>query len=353
VEGATDFAVGKRPAIKVSEKLSANEGRENRYRTTLAHELRHAVFHDEAFQLRFASGDLLGDRGASIIVCKRETMIDAPQVDWMEWQASYASCAFLMPRDAMADLLRPLVVADWARKRVSNEIAAMVGKRLVVVSEANEGAQLNAARIKSLASRDTQRARFLYHDSFEFTPTQHFWLAFNDAPKVSDDSDGFWRRVALVPYEQTFVRPGVESGEPEPGALHADPTLDEHLIEHELPGILAWAVRGCLQWQDHTMKPFPEVIEKATSEYRDSENELGNWIEARCSLDPERRGKPMELFNSYRDWAEGMDIPVSHRLDHRTFGTKLKNRFSQVQINGSARYKGIDLKPFYEPEGHF
>ncbi|MEH3147567.1 MAG: ImmA/IrrE family metallo-endopeptidase [Methylobacterium frigidaeris] len=112
VEGVTNFSVGVRPEIKVSQTLSASDTRENRYRTTLAHELGHAVFHDEVFQLRFAAGDLFVERGGARVVCKRETMLDAPQVDWMEWQASYASGAFLMPREALTELLRPLVVAS-------------------------------------------------------------------------------------------------------------------------------------------------------------------------------------------------------------------------------------------------
>jgi hypothetical protein len=111
VEGVTNFAVGKQPEIKVSGTLSESASRENRYRTTLAHELGHAVFHDEVFQMRFASGDLFTDRAGARVVCKRDTMVDAPQSDWMEWQASYASGAFLMPRETLSGILRPLVVA--------------------------------------------------------------------------------------------------------------------------------------------------------------------------------------------------------------------------------------------------
>ncbi|KQT50587.1 hypothetical protein ASG52_07195 [Methylobacterium sp. Leaf456] len=146
VEGVTNFAVRKRPAIKVSETLSTNDGRENRYRTTLAHELGHAVFHDEAFQARFAAGDLFNDRGEARVVCKRETMLDAPQVDWMEWQASYASGAFLMPREALADLLRPIVTASGklAPFRTGSEIS---NEMISTVTDAF-GVSRDAARVR-------------------------------------------------------------------------------------------------------------------------------------------------------------------------------------------------------------
>lgn len=146
VEGVTDFAVGKRPAIKVSETLSTNDRRENRYRTTLAHELGHAIFHDEVFQLRFAAGDLFDDRAASRVVCKRETMLDAPQVDWMEWQASYASGAFLMPKDAVAELVRPLV-------QKSGKLAPLLGS-----SEAAD-ALVSAVTESFAVSREAAKVR--------------------------------------------------------------------------------------------------------------------------------------------------------------------------------------------------
>ncbi|MPR06298.1 ImmA/IrrE family metallo-endopeptidase [Microvirga tunisiensis] len=112
VEGVTRFAVGHQPAIAIADPLSSDERRANRLRTTLAHELGHAKFHDEVFQMAFSSGDLLSEAREAKIVCKRETMIDAPQTDWMEWQACYASGAYLMPRSAVHDLLRPAVTAS-------------------------------------------------------------------------------------------------------------------------------------------------------------------------------------------------------------------------------------------------
>lgn len=163
VEGATDFAVGKRPAIKVSEKLSASEGRENRYRTTLAHELGHAVFHDEVFQLRFASGDLLSDRGEARIVCKRETMVDAPQVDWMEWQASYASCAFLMPREALSNLLRPLVVASGklAPFRVGSETAnVLIATVIDAFAVSRDAARVRLTKLNYLSDKPVAATLF-------------------------------------------------------------------------------------------------------------------------------------------------------------------------------------------------
>jgi Zn-dependent peptidase ImmA (M78 family) len=111
VEGVTRFRIGERPDIEIAEILTSEDRRVNRYRTTLAHELGHARLHNPLFQRAFAAGDLFDGRREEKIVCKRETMLEAPQSDWMEWQAGYASGAYLMPRQALAAELRPILDA--------------------------------------------------------------------------------------------------------------------------------------------------------------------------------------------------------------------------------------------------
>lgn len=106
VEGACRFAIGQKPVIEIAGRLSEDDRRVNRLRTTLAHELGHARFHDAVFQQTFASNDLFLDGRKARIVCKRDTITDAPEVDWMEWQACYASGAYLMPKKAVAAQLR-------------------------------------------------------------------------------------------------------------------------------------------------------------------------------------------------------------------------------------------------------
>lgn len=141
VEGVTQMAIGRRPSIAISEKLSSDDRRANRLRTTLAHELGHAKLHDPVFQAEFASDDLLAQR-ASRIVCKRETMLDAPQVDWMEWQAGYASGAYLMPRSSVHDLLRPVVTSSGrlppfhAGEEQATALVSLVASRYAVSREA-------------------------------------------------------------------------------------------------------------------------------------------------------------------------------------------------------------------------
>jgi putative DNA primase/helicase len=110
---------------------------------------------------------------------------------------------------------------------IPNDLAALVGRRLVTSSETNEGTRLNEARMKALTGCDPITARFLHAEFFTFTPVAKYWLAVNHKPVVGDDSVGFWRRVRLIPFTRQFR-----------GAA-ADKTL-QGALEAELPGILAW-----------------------------------------------------------------------------------------------------------------
>jgi integrase len=96
------------------------------------------------------------------------------------------------------------------RAAIPNDLAALDGRRYVTASETNDGTRLNESRIKALTGCDPITARFLHGEFFTFRPQAKFWLAVNHKPIVRDDSYGFWRRIRLIPFTETFpVTPGL------------------------------------------------------------------------------------------------------------------------------------------------
>lgn len=99
VEGMTEFTPGAKPRVAIAAELSEQGHRENRNRTTLAHEYGHVRLHAYLYDLYPPSQPLLEpSRKPSAIYCTRDTIVAAAQADWMEWQAGYACGAILMPR---------------------------------------------------------------------------------------------------------------------------------------------------------------------------------------------------------------------------------------------------------------
>lgn len=98
VDGITEFRPGKKPIVKISQRLEEDERYENRLRTTLTHEYGHVRFHSYLFTLRQDQGQLFQAPQMERLISKRENIIGAQTTDWMEWQAGYVCGSILMPK---------------------------------------------------------------------------------------------------------------------------------------------------------------------------------------------------------------------------------------------------------------
>ena len=64
----------------------------------------------------------------------------------------------------------------------------------------------------------------------------------------------------------------------------------------ELPGILAWAVRGCRLWlEEGGMLHPPGDVVKATESYREEMDRLVPFLDDCCLLDPEQQVSSKDL----------------------------------------------------------
>lgn len=208
-----------------------------------------------------------------------------------------------------------------------DDIANMRGKRFVSAQESREGAALAESLLKWLTGGDVVRARRLYENSYEFEPTHKIWLATNHKPIIHGTDTAIWSRIKLIPFEVSF-----EGRE--------DRTLKGALLE-ELPGILAWAAKGCLEWQAHGLE-FPESVLRATAEYRNESDQIGRFTEECCIVGEYATARGGQLYAAYRRWAEagGEDV-----LTQTAFGRRLVERGIQKgHSNKGAVYNGIGLR---------
>ena len=196
------------------------------------------------------------------------------------------------------------------RAAIPNDLAALVGRRFIIASETNDGTRLNEARLKALSGCDPITARFLHQEFFTFEPVGKFWLAVNHKPIVRDDSPGFWRRIRLIPFTQAF---------PINKAL-----ADE--LRAEAVGILAWAVRGCLAWQQDGLHP-PAIIIEATREYEEDSDTLAPFRNEAIEPDPDAEVGARELYEHYRRWAMHHGVHERDLMKVQMFGRKMSERF--------------------------
>lgn len=186
---------------------------------------------------------------------------------------------------AEADLL-----LATTHERHSTGIADLVGRRLVVVQETDDGRRLAEATVKQLTGGDTIRARRMRQDNFEFRPTHKLWMAANHRPMVRGTDHGIWRRIRMVPFLNA-VAPDAQ-----------DPALFDKLLV-ELPGILNWALEGCSQWRHGGLRPPPAVL-NATQEYRTEQDHIGRFLDDCCELANDVCVSARDLRAAYERWCE-------------------------------------------------
>lgn len=194
--------------------------------------------------------------------------------------------------------------------KIRNDVADLAGKRLVTTSEIGAGKRLDEALVKRLTGSDRMKARFLFHEHFEFDPLFRVWLATNHRPEIKETTHAIWRRVRLVPFDVTI--PDAEQ----------DPDLPAKLRD-ELPGILNWALAGCLAWQANGRLQTPETVRNATAAYRDEQDPLSAFIDDRCIISASAWTWAGDLRETYEAYCEReREKPMSPQA----FGRALRER---------------------------
>jgi putative DNA primase/helicase len=212
---------------------------------------------------------------------------------------------------------------------VPNDIARLKGARFVSASETEEGRRLAESRIKDLTGQDTVTARFMKAEWFDFAPTHKLWLSTNHKPEIRGTDAAIWRRIRLVPWTVTI--PPAEQEKKLPVALR-----------HELPGILAWVVRGCLQWRREGLQA-PDEVRKATGEYRAEMDVLAGFLAECCEVDTGHWEYAKDLYESYKRWC---DENGERSEPQRKFGGRLgERRFERDRggSRGAGIWRGVRL----------
>jgi putative DNA primase/helicase len=214
---------------------------------------------------------------------------------------------------------------DGRGRGVRSDLARLRGARLVVGAEIERGARFAEVLVKQMTGGDKIVASYLYKNEFEFRPTFKVWLGANALPEILGTDHAIWRRVRRVPFPVKIERP--------------DKTLPQKL-RNELPGILNWAVAGCLAWQRDGLG-VPEAVKAATQEYRYSQDSVRLFLQEECRLDDEARVNPSALRDAYEVFCKRRGL---HAVDTRAFIVSLEGHGLRRHKSGSSRsWRGITV----------
>ncbi|HKQ49918.1 MAG TPA: phage/plasmid primase, P4 family [Phycisphaerae bacterium] len=205
------------------------------------------------------------------------------------------------------------------------EIADLCGRRLVIASESEEAATLRLQLVKRLTGNARLKGRFMRKDYFEFPRTHKLIMVTNNQPIIRENSEAAWRRIRLVPFN-VVIPPD-----------QRDPNLLAKLVA-EWSGILAWLVRGCLDWLREGLGE-PAAVTSATSDYRCEQDFLSEFFADRCVFQPQAWASRAAIFAAYQEWSQNSGD--RQPLDRSALFGRLRRREGVKEGNGQEHNKSV------------
>jgi P4 family phage/plasmid primase-like protien len=213
------------------------------------------------------------------------------------------------------------------------------GKRALFAVEAERGAQMAEALVKGATGGSQEIVvRDLYAKAGDTRPLRlgTLLIAANERIRVASTEEAIWRRLWTLPFMHSVVQ-------------KPDVTLKPYLRDPRRGGraVLAWAVEGCLLWQNEGRKlSRPAVVDHANLAYREEMTPWLGWKEG-VLTGGDQHIHLRDLQASLLSWCEdrGVTIPDRRVYSDRTFGAWVKANFTiyGTRNSGGTIYDGIGL----------
>jgi len=214
---------------------------------------------------------------------------------------------------------------------VQYQLAELTGARFVGMAETKRDVKLEESVVKQITGNDTISARAPYGKPFSYRPQFKLWMSTNHKPEIPDGSEAIWDRMKLIPFTQRFEGKG------------ADTNLPEKLRE-ELPGVLAWAVMGCVEWYQHGLGTAA-AVEAATAAYREETDVIDRFFADVCVFGPQQKVGKKELYEAWEAWCyENGEEPGKQNGFTRVMGERgVVRNFGEGIVMGRRIWKGIGV----------
>jgi putative DNA primase/helicase len=225
-----------------------------------------------------------------------------------------------------ASVTRPEVFLINAKGSNHNYIAEMRGCRFVFASEFPQGSKVNTALLKEFSGGEKIKGRQLYQESITFRP-EFLLMTTTNWPWIVEGEDGaILRRMVIVPFDRVI-----------PEELRDRNLIDK--LKSEVDGILAWAVRGCLDWQRNGLR-VPQKVTEQLDMYATNMDMFGAFVDERLTVDATAEIQASELHSAFNNWLEGKK---EERVSQKVFGSIASRKFKPVRRKSGVFYVGVKL----------
>src|SRR6266571_841617 len=218
-------------------------------------------------------------------------------------------------------------------------IIKLVGVRRAVFAETQEGDKLNWNVLKQMSGSDTMSIEEKFKTPISSRLEAKVFIYTNVLPTVEQVGEAEWGRIRVIPFTECF---SVERRE----CKRKDGRLIDKLRAN-MPAILRWLVGGELLRREYGLVE-PVAVTEATKVYREESDDMTDFL-AECTYkDRSAMTSLKDIYAAYKRWYQGdaWDIPKDSEIGKRVRA----HGYIGKKSRGVMKYKGIGLKPGYEPE---
>ena len=180
----------------------------------------------------------------------------------------------------------------------------LVGKLVNLFADLDPRGLKQTGILKSLVSGDPVTAQRKYGDPFTFINFAKFLYSTNQLPPSKDRTHAFYRRLIILPFENTFT----------------EATMDRELREKlskpsELSGILNIALKGLQRLYQQGQFTNPDVVAAASQKYKSQNGSVAEFVNQKVEVNTDEVVLKLTLYEAYRNWCQARGVkPESQRI---------------------------------------
>jgi putative DNA primase/helicase len=211
----------------------------------------------------------------------------------------------------------------------SPDLIRLFGKRMVRVLELPEGKPLQSELIKKLTGSEEIPVRTLFKGFIDFMPRAKPHMSGNGLPKISDTSNGIWRRMLLLKWPVQIAEKDMRDPEELVGEMLKD-----------APGILNWLCEGVLDFLQNGLYVAPSVA-AATADYRREMDIVMQFAEDCLERIDGSKVQARAMYEAFLEWCRANSkSPV---LETK-FGRDMKRHFERDDSKRLRFYLHVKLR---------
>jgi len=210
----------------------------------------------------------------------------------------------------------------------SPDLIRLFGKRMVRVLELPEGKPLQSELIKKLTGGEEIPVRTLFKGFIDFMPRAKPHMSGNGLPKISDTSNGIWRRMLFLRWPVTI----------EESQMRDLKVMVSEFLE-ESSGILNWLCEGALDFLSNGLF-IASSVAADVRDYRKEMDIVMQFVEDCIEQAPGESVQARTAYNAFKEWCAANSKAAIFEIK---FGRDMK-RHCKREDSRVRRYVNVRLR---------